>query len=89
MFSQLPVQKLWGYDYDVDDHDLYPCFPGPVPRPVPDLQPAVEPEADERLGRKKRSFFFNPFYQKIDAYSAFKVKIRCSVSLIMDILILS
>ncbi|XP_015250542.1 PREDICTED: pregnancy zone protein-like [Cyprinodon variegatus] len=72
VFSQLPVQQLWGYDYEVDDHDLYPCFPGPVPRPVPDLQAAVEPEAVERLGRKKRSFFFNPFYQKIDAYSAFK-----------------
>ena len=29
VYSQLPLQKLSGYNYDVEDFEPYPCFPVP------------------------------------------------------------
>ncbi|MEQ2220467.1 hypothetical protein ILYODFUR_005762, partial [Ilyodon furcidens] len=65
VFNQLPVQKLWGYDYEVEDFDPFSCFPGPLPRPIPVLEPEVGL-------RSKRSRFFPPFYHQLDVYSIFK-----------------
>uniref|UniRef100_A0AAQ6A9J0 NTR domain-containing protein n=1 Tax=Amphiprion ocellaris TaxID=80972 RepID=A0AAQ6A9J0_AMPOC len=39
MYSQLPVQKLSGYSYEVDDFEPYPCFPMPVPEPEIEIAP--------------------------------------------------
>ncbi|XP_041731964.2 alpha-2-macroglobulin-like isoform X2 [Coregonus clupeaformis] len=77
VFSQLPVQKLSGYSYRVEDP--YPClryppiieeemkmlFP-PVPKPAEQL---VEPPLPDW---KKRSFWFGPNNDENDAYSVFK-----------------
>ncbi|XP_054901694.1 alpha-2-macroglobulin-like protein 1 isoform X1 [Poeciliopsis prolifica] len=77
VFNQLPVQKLSGYDYEVEDLDPFRCFPRPIPRPIPDLQlvPEAEvtptPTADVNV-RPKRSLFLPSLYQKIDVYSIFK-----------------
>uniref|UniRef100_A0A3B5LAP7 A2ML1 protein n=1 Tax=Xiphophorus couchianus TaxID=32473 RepID=A0A3B5LAP7_9TELE len=71
VFNQLPVQKLSGYDYEVEDFDPFRCFPGMIPRPIPEFQPVPE-----------RSLFIPPFYQKIDVYSIFKVKIYWNVFLL-------
>ncbi|XP_043975302.1 alpha-2-macroglobulin-like protein 1 isoform X1 [Gambusia affinis] len=77
VFNQLPVQKLSGYDYEVEDFDPFRCFPGVIPRPIPDFQPVPEvevaptPIVDVNV-RSKRSLFLPPFYQKIDVYSIFK-----------------
>ncbi|MEQ2203919.1 hypothetical protein XENOCAPTIV_005318, partial [Xenoophorus captivus] len=65
VFNQLPVQKLWGYDYEVEDFDPFSCFPRPLPRPIPVLEPEVGL-------RSKRSRFFPPFYHQLDVYSIFK-----------------
>ncbi|XP_069577571.1 alpha-2-macroglobulin isoform X1 [Brachyistius frenatus] len=50
LYSQLPVQKLSGYVYHVDDFEPYPCFPVPVPEPeaeleleIPPAQPTTQP----------------------------------------------
>ncbi|XP_071215000.1 alpha-2-macroglobulin-like [Salvelinus alpinus] len=74
VFSQLPVQKLSGYSYRVEDP--YPClrYPPrfeeemimrrpPVPKPVDEL---VVPDWG------KRSFWFGPSDDKNDVYSIFK-----------------
>ncbi|KAK5621424.1 hypothetical protein CRENBAI_006807 [Crenichthys baileyi] len=61
VFNQLPVQKLWGYDYEVEDFDPFTCFPGPFPRPIPEVGL-----------RSKRSRFFHPFNYQLDVYSIFK-----------------
>uniref|UniRef100_A0A665VQL3 Alpha-2-macroglobulin bait region domain-containing protein n=1 Tax=Echeneis naucrates TaxID=173247 RepID=A0A665VQL3_ECHNA len=62
VYSQLPIQKLSGYSYEVEDHEPYPCFPELVP------EPEVEPPA----GRAARSIFYHPPHQKDDVYSIFK-----------------
>ncbi|XP_047450424.1 alpha-2-macroglobulin-like protein 1 isoform X2 [Mugil cephalus] len=62
VYSQLPVQKLSGYSYDVDDMEPYPCLPEPVPD-VANLQAAR---------RAKRSYFYEPPNEKNDVYSIFK-----------------
>ncbi|XP_029628746.1 alpha-2-macroglobulin isoform X1 [Salmo trutta] len=71
VFSQLPVQKLSGYSYRVEDP--YPClrYPPrfeemilpPEPKPVEEL---VVPDWG------KRSFWFGPSNDKNDVYSIFK-----------------
>lgn len=84
VYSQLPLQKLSGYAYEVEDFEPYPCFPLPIPAPQPELEPQPEPEAEpspvpeilldvEEAGRTKRSFYFEPPNQKNDVYSIFKV----------------
>ncbi|XP_041731971.1 alpha-2-macroglobulin-P-like [Coregonus clupeaformis] len=79
VFSQLPVQKLSGYSYRVEDS--YPCLPYPPiikkemevpPPPVPKL--AEELEAPPVPDRKKRSFWFGPNNDKNDVYNIFKVR---------------
>uniref|UniRef100_A0A8C8M496 Alpha-2-macroglobulin-like protein 1 n=1 Tax=Oncorhynchus tshawytscha TaxID=74940 RepID=A0A8C8M496_ONCTS len=59
VFSQLPVQKLSGYSYRVEDFDPYPCRPFP-------------PIIKEEMEVKKRSFWFGPNNDKNDVYNIFK-----------------
>ncbi|XP_029528600.2 alpha-2-macroglobulin-P-like isoform X3 [Oncorhynchus nerka] len=74
VFSQLPVQKLSGYSYKVEDFDPYPCLPEeemevpppPVPKQADDLEATPVPD------RKKRSFWFGPNNDKNDVYNIFK-----------------
>uniref|UniRef100_A0A8K9Y0A8 Alpha-2-macroglobulin-like n=1 Tax=Oncorhynchus mykiss TaxID=8022 RepID=A0A8K9Y0A8_ONCMY len=77
VFSQLPVQKLSGYSYKVEDFDPYPCLPEveiempppPVPQQAEDLEATPVPD------RKKRSFWFGPrddSDDKNNVYSIFK-----------------
>ncbi|XP_042270737.1 alpha-2-macroglobulin-like protein 1 isoform X1 [Thunnus maccoyii] len=73
VYSQLPLQKLSGYSYEVEDFEPYPCFR--VPLPEPELEP--KPEAEildnvEPTGRTKRSVYYGPPSQKNDVYSIFK-----------------
>ncbi|XP_059187409.1 alpha-2-macroglobulin isoform X2 [Centropristis striata] len=73
VYSQLPLQKLSGYNYEVEDHEPYPCLPFPIPVPE-EIELEREPEVDnvEPASRKKRSFYFGPPSQKNDVYSIFK-----------------
>ena len=65
VYSQLPLQKLSGYTYEVEDFEPYPCLPVPVP----------EPEVNTAAARRsKRSLYFGPPDQKNDVYSIFKVE---------------
>uniref|UniRef100_A0A8C7UEI2 Alpha-2-macroglobulin-like protein 1 n=1 Tax=Oncorhynchus mykiss TaxID=8022 RepID=A0A8C7UEI2_ONCMY len=59
VFSQLPVQKLSGYSYRVEDFDPYPCRPFP-------------PIIKEEMEVKKRSFWFGSNNDKNDVYNIFK-----------------
>uniref|UniRef100_A0A8C7W9Y3 Alpha-2-macroglobulin-like protein 1 n=1 Tax=Oncorhynchus mykiss TaxID=8022 RepID=A0A8C7W9Y3_ONCMY len=83
VFSQLPVQKLSGYSYKVEDFDPYPCLPEveiempppPVPQQAEDLEATPVPD------RKKRSFWFGPrddSDDKNNVYSIFKVRTSAS-----------
>ncbi|XP_031139390.1 alpha-2-macroglobulin isoform X3 [Sander lucioperca] len=88
VYSQLPLQKLSGYSYEVEDFEPYPCFPVPMPEPEPEpelepeLEPEPEPEPEPEQGiavddvdltsRAKRSGYFEPPSQKSDVYSIFK-----------------
>ncbi|XP_077422372.1 alpha-2-macroglobulin-like protein 1 isoform X2 [Vanacampus margaritifer] len=69
VYNQLPLQKLSGYSYQVDDFEPYPCFPEPMPEPEPEMLVDVE-EVEER--RSKRSFYFGPTNHKDDVFSIFK-----------------
>ncbi|KAF6734882.1 Alpha-2-macroglobulin-like protein 1 [Oryzias melastigma] len=62
VYNQLPIQKMWGYDYRVEDFSFNPCFPRPWPRPIP-----LEP----RSRRDKRSLIL-PFSEGDDVYTIFK-----------------
>ncbi|XP_010738618.1 alpha-2-macroglobulin isoform X2 [Larimichthys crocea] len=75
VYSQLPLQKLSGYTYDVEDFEPYPCFPMPVPEP--EIEPEPEPEPEIAAGvdpaaRVTRSIYFGPPSQQSDVYSIFK-----------------
>ncbi|XP_042342251.1 alpha-2-macroglobulin-like protein 1 isoform X2 [Plectropomus leopardus] len=81
VYSQLPLQKLSGYSYEVEDFEPYPCFSVPMPEPEPEPEPEVEPELEpeqelavdvEAAGRAKRSLYYGPTNQKNDVYSIFK-----------------
>uniref|UniRef100_A0A3P9LXA8 Alpha-2-macroglobulin-like 1 n=1 Tax=Oryzias latipes TaxID=8090 RepID=A0A3P9LXA8_ORYLA len=67
VYNQLPIKKMWGYDYQVEDNSFNPCFPRPWPRPIP-----LEPELQPRGRRDKRSRIL-PFYEGDDVYTIFKV----------------
>lgn len=76
VYSQLPLQKLSGYTYEVEDFEPYPCFP--VPMPEPELEPEPEPEPEivvdvQAARRSSRSVYFGLPNQKNDVYSIFKV----------------
>ncbi|RVE75123.1 hypothetical protein OJAV_G00013720 [Oryzias javanicus] len=62
VYSQLPIQRMWGYDYRVEDFSFSPCFPRPWARPIP-----LEP----RGRRDKRSRFLPPSVGD-DVYTIFK-----------------
>uniref|UniRef100_A0A8C4H941 Alpha-2-macroglobulin n=1 Tax=Dicentrarchus labrax TaxID=13489 RepID=A0A8C4H941_DICLA len=49
VYSQLPLQKLSGYNYEVEDFEPYPCFPVPMPEPGPEPEPEPEPELEPEL----------------------------------------
>ncbi|XP_023817538.1 alpha-2-macroglobulin-like protein 1 isoform X2 [Oryzias latipes] len=66
VYNQLPIKKMWGYDYQVEDDSSNPCFPRPWPRPIP-----LEPEILLRERRDKRSRIL-PFYEGDDVYTIFK-----------------
>ncbi|XP_039985815.1 alpha-2-macroglobulin-like protein 1 isoform X2 [Xiphias gladius] len=75
VYSQLPLQKLSGYTYEVEDFEPYPCFP--VPMPEPELEPEPEPEPEivvdvQAARRSSRSVYFGLPNQKNDVYSIFK-----------------
>ncbi|XP_023284214.1 alpha-2-macroglobulin-like isoform X1 [Seriola lalandi dorsalis] len=85
VYSQLPLQKLSGYSYEVEDSEPYPCFPLPVPEPeielelepVPEPEPELEPEPEivpdaQAARRAARSIYFGPNNLKNDVYSIFK-----------------
>lgn len=84
VYGQLPLQKLSGYNYEVEDFEPYPCFPLPVPSAElePEPEPEPEPEIEDILvevdpaARAKRSMYFGPPNQKNDVYSIFKVEKR-------------
>ncbi|XP_077467102.1 alpha-2-macroglobulin-like protein 1 [Stigmatopora argus] len=63
VYNQLPLQRLSGYSYEIEDFNQ--CLPSLFPGPLP------EPERLE-LQRGKRSIGFFPITQKIDIYSIFK-----------------
>lgn len=62
MYSLLPVSKLSGYNYNIEDPESNPCTPvGPlIPFPVP---------VDRRLGH------FWIFNDRIDVYRVFRVSV--------------
>ncbi|XP_077396697.1 alpha-2-macroglobulin-like protein 1 [Festucalex cinctus] len=62
VYSRLPLQRLTGYPYEVDEFGPYPCLGGPGPFPGDVVLP--------RRGR--RSLPFAPVTQKDDVYSIFK-----------------
>lgn len=83
VYSQLPVEKLSGYSYDVEDPEPYPCYSLPVPDMVidADLETTAPPTApptpaivsDNRGARREtRSIYYGPGRQKNDVYSIFK-----------------
>ncbi|XP_034723150.1 alpha-2-macroglobulin isoform X2 [Etheostoma cragini] len=74
VYSQLPLQKLSGYSYEVEDFEPYPCFPVPMPEPEPEPEPeqGIEVDGVEPTNRTKRSVYFEPANQKNDVYSIFK-----------------
>ncbi|KAM9733483.1 alpha-2-macroglobulin isoform 1-T1 [Menidia menidia] len=60
VYRQLPIQKLSGYFYEVEDPEPHPCFPRPLPwpgipepelelAPEPELEPEPEPVVEVRL----------------------------------------
>ncbi|XP_070685213.1 alpha-2-macroglobulin [Pempheris klunzingeri] len=68
VYSQLPLQKLSGYTYEVEDFEPYPCFAVPMLEPAPEVQPVNV----EQVPRGKRSVYFGQLNQKNDVYSIFK-----------------
>jgi hypothetical protein len=87
VFSQLPVQKLSGYSYKVEDSDPYPCRPEeemevpppPVPKQADDLEATPVPD------RKKRSFWFGPNNDKNDVYNIFKVRVSNKFVIVLSV----
>lgn len=87
MYSKLPLQKLSGYFYDVEDFEPYPCFTMPIPEPELEPEPQLEldpelevtpsaPATDAQAARRTaRSVYYRPNNQKNDVYSIFKVEI--------------
>uniref|UniRef100_A0A667YGG1 Alpha-2-macroglobulin-like protein 1 n=1 Tax=Myripristis murdjan TaxID=586833 RepID=A0A667YGG1_9TELE len=73
VYNQLPVQKLSGYSYQVEDFEPYPCI---LPMPEPELEVEVDPAT-----RRKRTVYFGPNVEKNDVYSIFKVR-PCSAWMI-------
>ncbi|XP_078790051.1 alpha-2-macroglobulin-like isoform X2 [Oryzias latipes] len=66
VYNQLPIKKMWEYDYQVEDDSFNPCFPRPWPRPI-----ALEPELLPRELRDTVSHIF-PLYEGDDVYTIFK-----------------
>ncbi|XP_061537054.1 alpha-2-macroglobulin-like protein 1 [Phycodurus eques] len=65
VYSQLPLQKVTGYSYEIEDDEPYPCLPETIPEPQPEMLVALE-------RRSKRSFYFGTTNHKNDVYSVFK-----------------
>uniref|UniRef100_A0A3B3H3B7 Alpha-2-macroglobulin-like 1 n=1 Tax=Oryzias latipes TaxID=8090 RepID=A0A3B3H3B7_ORYLA len=61
VYNQLPIKKMWEYDYQVEDDSFNPCFPRPWPRPI-----ALEPELLPRELRDTVSHIF-PLYEGMAA----------------------
>lgn len=71
VYGKLPLQKLSGYNYEVEDFEPYPCLPDLVPQPRGRPEPERLPGPEE-AARTKRSFFYEP-PEPSDVYSIFKV----------------
>ncbi|KAM6959235.1 alpha-2-macroglobulin [Aplochiton taeniatus] len=65
LFAQLPVQKMDGYSYVVEDYEPYPCL-------SPEIDPPMMEEEEPAPARRKRSYYFGPVDEKNDVYSTFK-----------------
>ncbi|XP_077396698.1 alpha-2-macroglobulin-like protein 1 [Festucalex cinctus] len=63
VYNQLPLQRLSGYAYEVDEFEPYPCYGGPGPLPVEEI---FLPRRD------RRSLYYGPVTQKDDVFSIFK-----------------
>uniref|UniRef100_A0A3Q2YZB5 NTR domain-containing protein n=1 Tax=Hippocampus comes TaxID=109280 RepID=A0A3Q2YZB5_HIPCM len=63
VYDQLPLQKLMGYPYEIEDFEPFPCFPRPIPFPEEEILVARQ---------RKRSLYYGPTTQKNDVYSIFK-----------------
>ncbi|XP_077422124.1 alpha-2-macroglobulin-like protein 1 [Vanacampus margaritifer] len=63
VYKQLPVQRLSGYPYDIDEFGPYPCFLGPGP---------IGEEEILLPRRSPRSLYYGPVTQKNDVFSIFK-----------------
>lgn len=73
VYSQLPLQRLSGYTYEVEDFEPYPCFPLPMPETEPEPEPEIEVDVPAAR-RGTRSVYFGQSNQKDDVYSIFKVE---------------
>ncbi|XP_018548785.1 alpha-2-macroglobulin isoform X1 [Lates calcarifer] len=71
VYSQLPLQRLSGYTYEVEDFEPYPCFPLPMPETEPEPEPEIEVDVPAAR-RGTRSVYFGQSNQKDDVYSIFK-----------------
>ncbi|XP_034024094.1 alpha-2-macroglobulin isoform X2 [Thalassophryne amazonica] len=60
VYNKLPLQKLSGYSYEVEDFEPYPCIFFRNPKIL------------DNASRRKRSLYFGPNNQKDDVYSVFK-----------------
>ncbi|XP_019716916.1 alpha-2-macroglobulin-like protein 1 [Hippocampus comes] len=60
VYNQLPLQKLTGYPYEIEDFEPFPCFPGPIPFP------------EEEMLVAESSLYFGRITQKNDVFSIFK-----------------
>ena len=63
VYRLLPVQKLSGYVYNIEDAESSPCRPGRLPKPLP-MPAAVDKKP------------FNPFWlpdNVNDVYTVFRV----------------
>ncbi|XP_063763820.1 alpha-2-macroglobulin isoform X2 [Eleginops maclovinus] len=80
VYSLMPVQKLSGYNYEVEDVKPDPCLHLLEPQPeIEILEPEPEPEPElelavdvEPASRAKRSMYFPEDDQKNDVYNIFK-----------------
>lgn len=72
VYHDLPVQRLSGYSYDIEDLEPYPCYPELLPVPEPEFE--LDDEVDVQSNRRSaRSYYLGPPDHKTDVYSIFKV----------------
>ncbi|XP_056612696.1 alpha-2-macroglobulin-like protein 1 [Triplophysa dalaica] len=71
VFGMLPVQMLGDYPYQVWEYNEDPC----IPRDMDPIDPPIlvrDPIDPPMLATERRSLFYYPYFNRNDAYSAFK-----------------